>query len=71
MAWQTQPAAKVLCMKTSCTDGNPIGREMQQWSMKNFYIDEQGQVRHKRLDMLMDNFIARTCNPYKGEPTHG
>ena len=49
----------------------PFGRELQRWSMKNFYIDEQGQVRHKRLDMLMDNFIANARNPHKGEATHG
>ena len=25
----------------------PFGRELQRWSMKNFYIDGNGEVKHK------------------------
>ena len=51
----------------------PFGlREVQRWSMKNFYVDDQGQVRHKRItDMLTDGFIAHCRNPHWGEATHG
>lgn len=49
----------------------PFGDELQRWSMKNFYIDETGQVHHKRLPMIMDVFIANAQNPHKGEATHG
>lgn len=49
----------------------PFGRELQQWDMRNFYIDEHGQVHHKRIPMLIDNFIANARNPHKGNATHG
>lgn len=49
----------------------PFGKEMQQWDMRNFYIDKEGQPKHKRLDMLMDNFIALVRTPHPGEATHG
>ena len=50
----------------------PFGKELQRWSMKNFYVDKEGNVRHKRItSMLTDGFIANARNPHKGEPTHG
>jgi hypothetical protein len=49
----------------------PFGREIQRWSMKNFYIDENGEPRHNRLPLIMDVFIAHARNPHKGEATHG
>lgn len=49
----------------------PFGRELQQWSMKNFYIDENGEPKHNRLPLIMDSFIPYTRNPHKGEATHG
>lgn len=49
----------------------PFGKELQQWSMKNFYIDEQGQIHHNRLPLIIENFIANARNPHKGNATHG
>ena len=50
----------------------PFGRELQRWSMKNFYVDEDGNVRHKRItSMLTDGFIANARNPHWGKATHG
>ena len=50
----------------------PFGKELQQWSMKNFYVDDQGQIRHKRItDMLTDGFVAHCRNPHWGQATHG
>lgn len=49
----------------------PFFNELQQWSMKNFYIDENGEIKHNRLQMIMDAFISNARNPHKGEPTHG
>ena len=49
----------------------PFGRELQRWSMKNFYLDENGEPHHKRLPMIMDGFIKNANNPHKGEATHG
>lgn len=49
----------------------PFGHELQRWSMKNFYIDENGNPKHKRLPMIMDVFINNARNPHVGEPTHG
>ena len=49
----------------------PFFNELQKWSMKNFYIDENGEIRHNRLPMNMDVFISNARNPHKGEPTHG
>jgi len=50
----------------------PFGHELQRWSMKNFYVDESGVIRHKRIASLnVDVFIVNACNPHKGEPTHG
>ena len=48
-----------------------FGKELQRWSMKNFYIDENGEPHHKRLPIIMDVFIALARNPHKGEATHG
>ena len=50
----------------------PFGRELQRWSMKNFHVDEQGQVRHNRIkDMITDGIIKNARNPHFGEATHG
>ena len=49
----------------------PFGREMQRWSMKNFYIDEEGEIKHNRLPLIMDVFIANCRNPHEGKATHG
>lgn len=48
----------------------PFGNEVQQWSMKNFSIVE-GEIKHNRLDLIMDVFIRNATNPHKGEATHG
>lgn len=49
----------------------PFGNEIQCWNMKNFYIDENGEIKHNRIPLIMDVFIAHTSNPHKGEATHG
>lgn len=49
----------------------PFGHELQRWSMKNFYIDENGNPKHKRLPIIMDVFINNARNPHVGKPTHG
>lgn len=49
----------------------PFFGECQQWSMKNFYVDENGEVKHNRLPLIIDVFIANAMNPHKGKPTHG
>ena len=51
----------------------PLGDKeaVEQWSMKNFYIDGNGEVKHNRLTLIMDAFIANARNPHKGKPTHG
>jgi len=33
----------------------PFCGEMQKWSLKNFYIDENGNIKHKRIDDLKHN----------------
>lgn len=40
-----------------------FGKEVQQWNMKNFYIDENGEIKHKRLSLIMDKFISRCVYP--------
>lgn len=49
----------------------PFGREIQLWSMKNFFIDEHGEIHHNRLPLIIDSFIPFARNPHKGKPTHG
>ena len=49
----------------------PFFGETQKWSMKNFYLDENGEPHHSRLNIIMDVFITNARNPQKGEPTHG
>ena len=49
----------------------PFFGEIQQLSMKNFYIDNEGKIRHKRLPLITDVFIPLARNPHKGEATHG
>ena len=48
----------------------PFGNEIQQWSLKNFVFDN-GIIKHNRLDLIIDVFIANARNPHKGEATHG
>lgn len=48
----------------------PFGKELQRWSMKNFSI-ENGVIKHNRLPLIIDMFIANARNPHKGEATHG
>lgn len=48
----------------------PFGDELQRWSMKNFSI-ENGVIKHNRLPLNIDVFIAKARNPHKGEATHG
>ena len=49
----------------------PFGNEIQRWSMKNFYIDENGKIKHNRIPLMVDVFITYASNPHKGEATHG
>ena len=50
----------------------PFGNELQKWSMKNFYIDENGEIKHNRITtLIVDVFIRNARNPHKGEVTHG
>lgn len=49
----------------------PFGNKLQRWSMKNFYIDEKGEIKHNRLPLIMDIFIANASNPHNGKATHG
>ncbi len=49
----------------------PFFNELQRWSMKNFYIDENGEIHYKRIPLIIDAFIPNARNPHKGEPTHG
>lgn len=49
----------------------PFGNEIQYWSMKNFYINENGEIKHNRIPLIMDVFIAYASNPHKGKATHG
>lgn len=49
----------------------PFFNEVQQWDMRNFYIDENNEIKHNRLPLIMDVFIRKANNPHKGEATHG
>lgn len=51
----------------------PFCNELQKWSMKNFYIDDNGNIKHNRLDtLIIENFIANARNPHTDDkPTHG
>ena len=49
----------------------PFGRELQRLIMIIFYIDGYGEVKHYRLTLIMDAFIANARNPHKGKPSHG
>lgn len=40
-------------------------------SVQLHYVGDDGQIRHKRLNMLTDGFISKARNPHWGEPTHG
>lgn len=46
--------------------------ELQRWSMKNFYIDENGEIKHNRIKtLIVDVFIRKATNPHVGKATHG
>lgn len=49
----------------------PFFDELQRWNMKNFYVDDNGEIKHNRLLLNMDVFIANARNPHKGTATHG
>lgn len=50
----------------------PFFNEIQKWNMKNIYIDENSNIKHNRLPIIMDVFIKNARNPHKGEKeTHG
>ena len=50
----------------------PFFNEIQKWNMKNFYIDENNNIKHNRLPLIMDIFIKKARNPHNGEQeTHG
>ena len=50
----------------------PFFDEVQKWSMKNFYIDDNGDIKHNRItSLIVDVFIRNARNPHKGEATHG
>lgn len=49
----------------------PFGNEIQSWSMKNFYIDKNGEIHHNRISLIMETFIVNARNPHKGVATHG
>ncbi len=50
----------------------PFFDEIQQWNMKNFYIDDDGNIKHKRITtLIVDVFIKKATNPHIGESTHG
>lgn len=49
----------------------PFFHEVQRWSMKNFFIDENGEIKHNRLPLIMDVFILNARNPHEGKATHG
>lgn len=49
----------------------PFGREVQLWSMKNFYVDECGIIHHNRLPLIVESFIPLCRNPHEGKATHG
>lgn len=49
----------------------PFNGELQQWSMKNFYVKD-GEIFHNRIhSLIVDVFISQARNPHAGEPTHG
>ena len=50
----------------------PFFGELQKWNMKNFYIDSNGDIKHNRLPLIIDNFIANARNPHTNDKaTHG
>lgn len=48
----------------------PFFNEVQQWSMKNFSI-ENGAIKHNRIPLNIDVFIKNAKNPHVGKATHG
>ena len=48
----------------------PFGSELQQWDMRNFSIID-GEIKHNRLSLIMDVFIANARNPHKRKATNG
>ena len=43
----------------------PFYGELQQWDMKTFYIDDNGEIHHNRLPLIIDVFIKNAKNPIK------
>lgn len=37
----------------------PFCNELQKWSMKNFYIDDNNNIKHKRLQLILE-----MCSPF-------
>lgn len=38
---------------------------------EELYVDNEGKVHHKRLQLITDIFIPLARNPHKGKATHG
>lgn len=50
----------------------PFCGEIQLWSMKNFYVDQNGKIFHNRIRTLnTDIFISNARKPHEGKATHG
>ena len=50
----------------------PFGNEIQKWTMNNFYIDDDGNIKHKIIKTLItDVFIPKARNPHKGKSNFG
>lgn len=53
----------------------PFFPEIQVWSLENFSYDkERDVIKHNRLDLIIDAFIANAENPRygnKSDATHG
>ena len=50
----------------------PFGNEIQKWNMKNFYIDDDGNIKHRIIKTLItDVFIPKARNPHKGKSNFG
>ena len=48
----------------------PSDNGLEMWNMAQFYIDEQGEISHYRLDLIIDKFIKNAINPHKGKTSH-
>lgn len=67
----TEPEFRALVGKDIIVD-YPFGQELQKWNMKNFRIDSNGNIKHKRLPIIIEVFMKNARNPHTGEEaTHG